>query len=158
LLLHDDGAGHAGLAMSGDQAGEIEGARLGEAPEDFARLLRFEPPRIRLLVAHVGVGLHRLHVMEIVLQGGQDEFMLDPSIVAQQEAHLLACPHPQPVGLEEHAAVLLAHHHLNDANRTGSVAGLAVGRFPGAAMRMRGCDPCQANGDDCRELPEARRS
>src|SRR3954447_6440168 len=88
--FHGDVANHAVIAMVGNQAGKFEGARLGELPDDFGRLVRRKPYPVRVVVLHVRVLLHHFGMREILLGGGEQEFVVLLADVAQDEADLLA--------------------------------------------------------------------
>ncbi|CAM5201434.1 hypothetical protein BTHI11S_04885 [Bosea thiooxidans] len=86
---------------------------------------------------HVGVLLHLDGMLEVLLQRGQHEFMVEFAVVAKLEANLLAATHLDPVGDEGHLAVLLAHHDLDDPGRFLGIARLAVSRLVAMAVAGR---------------------
>src|SRR6478735_5825937 len=97
-LLHGDVADHAVVAVVGNQAGKFERAGLAELPEDLGRLARREPDPVGIVMLHVRVLLHLHRMREILLCGGEQEFMVLLADVAQHEADLLAAFDLDPGG------------------------------------------------------------
>jgi hypothetical protein len=120
---------HAGLAVAGDQAGELERAGLRKAPQHLARLARIDADGIRLGVLHVRHLAHHRGVLVIVLDRGEPELVRKRAFVLQHEADLLAFFDLEPVRREFHGAVALAHHHRDGARRLCPVAGHAGGEM-----------------------------
>src|SRR6185312_6203422 len=99
-LFDGDGAVHAGLAVAGDQAGELERAGLRKAPQHLARLVRIDADGIRLGVLHVRHLAHHRGVLVIVLDRGEPELVRKRAFVLQHEADLLAFFDLEPVRRE----------------------------------------------------------
>src|SRR6185436_491399 len=84
--LHGHLANHAVVAMVGDQAGIFERAGLGEFPDDLGRFRRRQPHAVRVVVFHVRMLLHVLGVLQVLLRGGEQEFMVFLAGIADHEA------------------------------------------------------------------------
>jgi hypothetical protein len=61
--FHVHSAEHAGFAMTRYEARELEFARLAEFPDHLACLVRGDPPRVGVGVAHFRICLHRYCVL-----------------------------------------------------------------------------------------------
>jgi hypothetical protein len=108
--------------MAGDEAGEVERSGLGEAPEYLPVGVRAEGDAVRAVVHHVGRRLHQLEVFEVVLQGRQDELVVEEASVGELEAHRLALADLNGGGLELHPAAGFRHGDFDGARRQGAVA------------------------------------
>src|SRR5271165_5675733 len=62
-LFHVHSADHPGIPMARDQTCKFELARLGELPDDLARLLRSDASCIRVGVLHLGILHHHFRVL-----------------------------------------------------------------------------------------------
>src|SRR3954447_12637841 len=120
-LLHGDVADHAVAAVVGNQAGKFERAGLAELPEDLGCLARREPDPVGIVMLHVRVLLHLRGMREILLCGGEQEFMVLFTDIAQHEANLLAAFDLDPGG----GIVHLVQQDLDGARGLFGIAGLA---------------------------------
>src|SRR5579883_504339 len=115
--------------MPGNQAREVERAGLGESLEDLTGRLGLQPDRVRVIVFHVGILLHRLHMLEVALHSAYDEFVVLLAIVAQLETNLFTLVHADVIWSESHLAFVFGHDDLNNARWLLGIAGLAEGRL-----------------------------
>jgi hypothetical protein len=111
--------------MPWDEAAVFELARLGEAPEELAALLRRQTLAVGVVVRHGGIVLHQLGMQKVLLGGAEDELVLELSLVDQREANLFSAPEFKAIRKEQHFAVRLAHRHLDGTRRLLAIAGLS---------------------------------
>src|SRR5215218_3864170 len=95
--LYDGLAVHPGFVVAGDQAGELEGAGLAEAPDDLARAARRKTLPVRVVMLHVGVLPHLNLVLRVALGRVEYELVIDLAGVLEREADLLAPLRLDPV-------------------------------------------------------------
>src|ERR1043166_1010462 len=90
--LHDDGACHSALQVTGDKACVNKSAGLGEAPQQFPAVVHSDLQRMRVVVCHVGMLFHLGGMAADSLFGAEDEFVIEQAFVVD-ESDLLALLH-----------------------------------------------------------------
>ncbi len=146
---------HAAFVVTGDQAGVLEGAVIGEGPDDLAGLARLEPDGVRIVVLHVGELLHHRLVLGDLLGRIEDELVLEVAGVGDHDAHGLALLEGEVARLEQHLGILgLDHRDLDGAVDLRGVAGHADGHLVAMAAIVvagredGGCERHQGGGQD----------
>src|ERR1051326_2702731 len=91
--LHDDGASHSALQVTGDKACVNKSAGLGEAPQQFPAVVHSDLQRMRVVVCHVGMLFHLGGMPADALFGAEDEFVIEQALVVDDESDLLALLH-----------------------------------------------------------------
>src|SRR2546422_11411634 len=125
VSLYDDLAVHTLVIVSGNEAGELECAALGEPPDELTVPLRHQTSRVRVVMLHLGMLFHDFRVLAIFGDCRQDKFMILLTLVVQNEADVLASAHFDLRGLEAHFPAALEHLDLDNARRLRGIAGFA---------------------------------
>ena len=128
---HDDAADHAGLEVTGNQAGELEFTGAVERPDDLAALPRVDMGHVGFVVGHVGEFFHHFGVGAKLFRCADDDFVQCLAGIDRHQTHGLAQLHVQGVGAEAH---VIRHADFDGA---AYLLGLACDA-PGGLLRRRG--------------------
>ena len=129
--LHNNGAEHGRIVVTGDDAPKLEFTALGKLPHEFCTCECLNPLCVGIIVLHLWQFLHLVSVFAIFRSRRKDKFMGSAAVVLQSEPDLFPAAYFNARRLKKLLVPFLTHPHFDNAGRLLWIARFAGGKGAG---------------------------